>query len=260
MYLRNIAKIGLIVGGVSLSYLYGESISYDFDAIEDDSSYSSTRALPQSMSQMQQRIFEQDERIDGLITVIDGLSASLNTLGASNHQNTDEVLKKLARMIDEINNNYVSRKELNALLVDRPHKSKMPISTSKKSSGQSLKNKSNATLYSEGVKHFVKQRYSQAKERFLVTAKKGYKPAASNYYLGEVAYYTNEPSDAIFYFKKSNGLFDNASYMDTLLLHTAISLAKIGEKEQARAFYENIIETYPDKKTAKIASKKLKKL
>ncbi|MDQ7085017.1 MAG: tetratricopeptide repeat protein [Sulfurovum sp.] len=94
----------------------------------------------------------------------------------------------------------------------------------------------------------------------MITDKKAYKPAASNYYLGEIAYYAGKPSDAIFYFKKSAGLYGEATYMDTLLLHTAISLAKTGEIGQARAFFENIIETYPTKKTAKIAKDRLKKL
>lgn len=78
--------------------------------------------------------------------------------------------------------------------------------------------------------------------------------------MGEIAYYTKQYEDAIFYFKKSAGLYDKASYIDTLLLHTAVSLDKTGEKTQARVFYENIIENYPTKKTAKIAKDRLKNL
>jgi TolA-binding protein len=78
--------------------------------------------------------------------------------------------------------------------------------------------------------------------------------------LGEIAYYTKKYEDAIFYFKKSAGIYDKASYIDTLLLHTAVSLEKTGDKGQARAFYENIIENYAGKKTAKIAKERLKKL
>jgi len=115
-------------------------------------------------------------------------------------------------------------------------------------------------LYSEGVRLFVKKRYSEAKKRFAITDIKGYKPAASNYYLGEIAYYTKKYEDAIFHFKKSAGLYDQASYIDVLLLHTAISLEKSGDKAQARAFYENIIENYQGKKSARIAKEKLKKL
>jgi len=120
--------------------------------------------------------------------------------------------------------------------------------------------KSNATLYREGVRHYIKHHYSDAKKCFSVTDTKGYKPAASNFYLGEIAYYTKAYEDAIFYYKKSAGIFDKASYIDTLLLHTAISLDKTGEKEQAKVFYENIIETYPEKKTAQIAKSRLKRL
>ena len=44
--------------------------------------------------------------------------------------------------------------------------------------------------YSEGVRLFQKKRYDEAKKRFVLTDTRGYKPAASNYYLGEIAYYT----------------------------------------------------------------------
>ena len=141
---------------------------------------------------------------------------------------------------------------------------KTPISKkvveSSKTQVNNLAGKSNATLYSEGVRQFVKKRYSEAKKRFTITDTKGHKPAASNYYLGEIAYYTKQYEDAIFYFKKSAGLYDKASYIDTLLLHTAISLDKTGEKGQARIFYENIIENYSGKKTAQIAKDRVKKL
>ncbi|MCB4777617.1 MAG: hypothetical protein LGB72_05305, partial [Sulfurovum sp.] len=65
---------------------------------------------------------------------------------------------------------------------------------------------------------------------------------------------------AIFYYKKSASLHDKAGYMDVLLLHTAISLDKTGEKEQARIFYENVIENYPGRKSTTIAKKRLMKI
>jgi TolA-binding protein len=161
-------------------------------------------------------------------------------------------------MIDKINDNYVSKDELQKIL-----KSKGKYTSAGKgqsTSEEPLEGKSSSKLYSEGVRLFVKKRYSEAKKRFTVTDTKGYKPAASNYYLGEIAYYTKKYEDAIFHFKKSAGLYDQASYIDTLLLHTAISLEKTGDKGQARAFYENIVENYQGKKSAKIAKEKLKKL
>ncbi len=219
-----------------------------------------------SIASMKHKIEKQEERIDGLITIIEGLSASLNELQYiqqkkplhDNKQNKNDVLlQKLVAMIDDINENYVSKKELKSLVQAYTATAKpVPV----KIKNDSLKGKENATLYSEGVRHFGKKRYDEAEKRFIVTNKKGYKPAASNYYLGEIAYYTKKYEDAIFYFKKSAGLYDQATYIDTLLFHTAVSLEKTGNREEAKKFYENIIENYPTKKTAKIAKKKLKKL
>ncbi|SFV71127.1 TPR repeat containing exported protein; Putative periplasmic protein contains a protein prenylyltransferase domain [hydrothermal vent metagenome] len=255
-------------------FSYAETISYDFDDIGVVSSQSS---VPINVSGMRQRILEQDERIDGLTTIIEGLSASLNDLHSrsidDNIQTTETkvneddtqavLLKKLASMIDDINAKYVTRQEVQGM-IRKQSLGKTEAEIVKKEATQTekpiAKNKTTATMYTEGVRHFFKKRYTEAKKQFLLTDKKGYKPAASNYYLGEIAYYSNAPKDAIFYFKKSAGLYGDASYMDTLLLHTAISLAKTGEKGQARAFFENIIATYPKKKTARIAKDRLEKL
>lgn len=217
------------------------------------------------ISRLRQKIIQQSERIDGLMSIVEGLSSTVNELKNrqmvsskidNNTQGNVGVLKELGEMIDNINANYVSKKELQNIL-NRKSSSKPIINTKIKTN---LESKNIKELYSEGVRLFVKQRYDEAKKRFIITDTKGYKPAASNYYLGEIAYYTKIYEDAIFYFKKSAGLYDKASYIDTLLLHTAISLQKNGEKKQARAFYENIIENYADKKTALIARDKLKTL
>ena len=217
---------------------------------------------------LQRMVIEQNERIDGLTSLIEGLSASLAELKMAQHEGgsqkeseeTLKLIKDLGVMIDKINANYVSRDELaKALGTGRS----MSSSQSKQGSRTPQETKSNvpaSQLYSEGVRLFTKKRYTEAKKRFTQTAKKGYKPAASNYYLGEIAYYTKQYEDAIFYYKKSAGLYDKASYMDVLLLHTGISLERTGKKQQAKLFYENVIESYPDKKAASIAKGKLRKL
>jgi len=211
---------------------------------------------------LRQKVIRQNERIDGLMSIVEGLSSTVNELKntqasklTSESKNDTDLLNKLGRMIDDINTNYVSKKELQEIL---NHTNKMNSNTTVTTNN--LKRQNVKKLYSEGVRLFVKQRYDEAKKRFLITDTKGYKPAASNYYLGEIAYYTKVYEEAIFYFKKSAGLYDKASYIDTLLLHTAIALQKNGKKEQARVFYENIIENYVGKKTALIAKEKLKTL
>jgi TolA-binding protein len=262
----------IMLAGSSL--LYAEPSVYGFGSSESTSSRSSQRSVSanRSITALKQKIAQQDERIDGLTTIIEGLSASLNELQmkrieppviVESGQSNDALLQKLAAMIDDINENYVSKEELQKALgkknVSKKKTGKSSVKTDKKEK-DSLQGKSNAKLYSEGVRLFVKKRYSEAHKRFTVTDTKGYKPAASNYYLGEIAYYTKKYEDAIFYFKKSAGIYDQASYIDTLLLHTAVSLEKSGDKGQAKAFYENIIENYSGKKSAKIAKQRLKKL
>ena len=221
------------------------------------------------------RVAELEERLAGLTSLIEGLNATIaemqmrNEMGMTvqkpaTYDNT-VLIKELGLMIDKINASYVSKEELQRILEDKKITTLKVPSSSKKEpkkevSDKTLDKKPTAKIYSEGVRLFVKQRYDEAAKRFTITDTKGYKPAASNYYLGEVAYYTKKYEDAIFYFKKSAGLYDQASYMDVLLLHTAISLEKTGDKSQAKNFYKNIVENYPDKKSAAIAKKKLKKL
>ena len=272
----------VVISGFSL--VHAEPSVYGFGSSERTASYSSQGSVStkRTIAALKRKIAQQDERIDGLTTIIEGLSASLNELQMKREEppviaesvpSNDALLQKLAAMIDDINENYVSKEELQKALDKKnaykksEHKKGMPkknitntsVKADKKETN-SLQGKSNAKLYSEGVRLFAKKRYSEAHKRFTITDTKGYKPAASNYYLGEIAYYTKKYEDAIFYFKKSAGIYDQATYIDTLLLHTAVSLEKSGDEGQAKTFYENIIENYSGKKSAKIAKQRLKKL
>ena len=222
-----------------------------------------------TITSLQRRVDELEERLDGMTSLLEGLNAtvaemkmgmSMNTSQPSGRDNTT-LIKELGVMIDKINAEYVSKEELQRILDGK--RSSVSTKKSKKNvtaDSESLKGKPTSKIYSEGVRLYVKQRYDEAEKRFVITDKKGYKPAASNYYLGEIAYYTKRYADAIFFYKKSASLYDQANYIDVLLLHTAISLEKTGDKGQAKTFYKNIIENYPDRKSAKIAKSKLKKL
>jgi len=223
----------------------------------------------QKIAALQRMIAEQNERIDGLTSLLEGLNASVAQLKreqkrAFSHAGSDEemtkLVKELGAMIDKINREYVSRSELRSMLKSGTGTAKpsKEVSAHKEAKGGSLDSTAPSKLYSEGVRLFVKKRYDEAKKRFLLTAKRGYKPAASNYYLGEIAYYTKVYDDALFYYKKSAGLYDGASYMPVLLLHTGVSLERLGKKEQAKIFYENVTENYPGTKAASIANKRLR--
>ncbi len=222
-----------------------------------------------TITKLNRRVAELEERLDGMTSLIEGLNVTIAemkmdtglTRTANPAQETDnsKLLKELGLMIDKIDASYVSKEELQSALKGK--KIAVPRSSGKKEEkSEVLNSKSTSKIYSEGVRLFVKQRYDEAAKRFTITDTKGYKPAASNYYLGETAYYTKQYEDAIFYYKKSASLYDQASYIDVLLLHTAISLEKTGDKAQAKTFYKNIIDNYPDRKSAQIAKNKLKKL
>jgi len=272
-YLRNLFFFLVLSSTVVLAEpsVYGFNNSSSGSAQGTRSSKSMIVQNKRTIASLKRQIAEQNERIDGLTSIIEGLSATLGELQASGtgtfgvgtsvgsgNDNT-VLLKELGTMIDKINDNYVSKEELQKALGAKGQYDK-PSKKETVKSEESLAGKSTSKLYSEGVRLFVKKRYSEAKKRFTITDIKGHKPAASNYYLGEIAYYSKKYEDAIFYFKKSAGLYDQASYIDVLLLHTAISLEKSGDKEQARAFYENIVENYQGKKSARMAKEKLKKL
>ena len=224
-----------------------------------------------TITALQRRVDELEERINGVTSLMEGLNATIaemkmaegmgvNPAAPKTPDNT-QLLKELGLMIDNISANYVSKDDLKEALAGKKLTNKRKKSTRETTSAStSLEGKSTSKIYSEGVRLFVKQRYDEAEKRFVITDKKGYKPAASNYYLGEIAYYTKKYEDAIFFYKKSASLYDQASYIDVLLLHTAISLEKTGDKGQAKTFYKNIVDNYPDKKSAKIAKDKLKKL
>jgi len=210
----------------------------------------------QKMALMQQQIDQLSERVEGLTTVMEGLSSNISelkiaqsrissisaTVGESRvDKNGQKVLKEDEKTTKSVKKNYlVDKKET----VDR----------------EDIESKNSSTLYREGAQFFQKQQYQKAEDRFKLMIDKGYKRASSNYYLGEIAYYTKRYSDAIHYYKKSAKLYDKASYIDILLLHTAVSLEKRGDRVEAKLFYETVVNNYPDKKSSKIAKKNLKRL
>ncbi|MBD3788893.1 MAG: tetratricopeptide repeat protein [Campylobacterales bacterium] len=260
--------------------LCAEPSMYGYDDSSEDNSYDDSQSLTvqnqNSVSALKQEIVRLNERVDGLTSIIEGLNAAMNELRENNMNSASQagsassdqnaLLQQLASMIDKINSNYVTKEELQAALgkggtyhPSAAVSNKTSLQTASQAS-QNLEGQSASELYSEGVRLFGKGQYDEAKKRFTITDTKGYKSAASNYYLGEIAYYTKHYEDAIFYFKKSAGLYDQASYIDTLLLHTGISLENTGDKAQAKAFYENIIQNYAGRKTAQIAQERLQKL
>ncbi|HUH43355.1 MAG TPA: tetratricopeptide repeat protein [Sulfurimonas sp.] len=227
------------------------------------------------------------ERIDGLQTIIENISATSreNKLklksqedGVNNKSEYDKrvaesiqvnskdiekinlQLAEISKLIDRINKTYVTKDEFNSLVSD-VNKFKdllaKELKIAPKSKNIQSKELSNAEIDTKAKDFYNKKLYKESRELYKELISKSYKPAYSHYMVGEIEYYTNNYSEAIAYFKSSATLYDKATYMPTLLLHTAISMEKSNDKKNAKIFYNAVMSQYPDSSQAGIAKKKL---
>jgi len=229
------------------------------------------------------------ERLDGLQSIIESLSRkahnnkiNLQKLQEQNSlksQNSDEYEKRLSdvvqnntdsiektklivtemsTLVDQINKDYVTKAEFNSLVRDvNKFKELMAKELKHTTPSTVTSKKSSADLYNEAKKLFDKKYYTKAIENYELLIKRKYKPAYAHYMIGEMNYRRKNYANALSYFKKSTALYSKASYMPTLMLHSAISMDKTGDKKHAKAFYKAIVSKYPQSKEAKEAKKHL---
>jgi len=260
------------------------------------------------IQQLRNQVSEHQSRIAGLTTVIDGLNKQVldlkeqleekRKIDAEQNDNfkkqeedakkTYTLLLELGKMIDQINDSYVTKDDLTLLkkqqaqqMQQQQQQSAIITRESDNSSnngmiidgrdgyGDSTQNMGGeqqtyggasvdiSDIYREAVQAFSHKSYNTATEKFKQAIAQNYKTAPSNYYLGEIAYYTNDYYSAISYYKKSASLYNKASYMRILYLHTALSLSKTDQPDQARGFFRYIIDNYPNTKSAEIAQENL---
>lgn len=234
------------------------------------------------------------ERIDGLQSIIESLNRkahnnkiNLNRLNEENSlktQNSDEYEKRLSevvqansenidntkaamtevsQLVDKINKDYVTKAEFNTLVNDvnnfKALIAKELKSSSKKSSSVTPKysKKTSAQIATESKAYYDKKYYTDAIKGYEYLIKQNYKPAYAHYMIGEMNYKRKNYSNAISYFKKSSSLYSKASYMPTLMLHTAISMNKSGDKANAQKFFQAVVVKYPNSSEAVEANKYL---
>ena len=231
------------------------------------------------------------ERLDGLQAIIEGISQKshenkmairqltsedettklskaqkakeLETLIQANSENITQlktVMTEFSTMIDTINSSYVSKDEFNALVTD-VNAFKVLVAKELKSSAGSVNpyaGKSKGDIATLARKYYDKKLYTKAIAAYEYLISQKYKPARAHYMIGEMKYYRKEYKSAIAYFKKSAELYDKASYMPTLMLHTAVSMDKSGDKDNAQAFYKAITAKFPNTKIANEAKSRIK--
>ncbi len=212
------------------------------------------------------KIEQLQETVEGLRTVIDSISSKIGQTGQKlseiNAQNSKADATEVAAMQAQIDtlkkkseNNYQKINQALKNLTAAMGNSKK--SSKKKETKAKTKVKSNSAIIQRAISDYRAKRYSKAKKSFQLLAANNYKPAKTHYYLGEIAYYQKNYEEAIAYFKKSVGFYDQASYMPTLLLHTALSFKNLGDNENAQRFFDTILTSYPESSQANIAEKYL---
>lgn len=217
-------------------------------------------AAPANNIILEQKVVEHSEQIDGMRSIVDGLNEKVHQLSSANEimqqdaKRNNELLFELRERIDKINQNYVTKDELTKI-------QKQPTIVTKNDKVKTIEVKENAKTkeeyYKEGLTQYKAKKYDDAKVNFKQSAILKYNEALSYYYLGECSYYLKSYNEAVGYYKKSVGIKDDGSYMDVLLLHTAISLENTQAIKQAKLFYEMVIAKYPASNSATIAQKKL---
>jgi len=191
---------------------------------------------------------------------------------AKNIANLKLAVKKLTSTLNKINKNYISEKEFKSNMsqfITREEfealKKSLGAKTSNKSTAKPKTKKvssdlSSKDMFDEAYRLFKKDWFTKAIPMFEELIERNYKPAASNFYLGNMWYYREKYDDAIRYFKISAMLYDKADYMPELLLHSAIAFEGTNDLGNAVNFYTSVIDIYPNSKEAKEAEKRLRKL
>lgn len=230
--------------------------------------------LERTVQRQQQMMQTYNERLDGLQSLLDGLgtkqrqfteingsiaSLQLEMVAVQQVQNESisqikTVLQELGLMLDSINQKYVDTvrfEKLESAFLD------FQSSYNSYLKKNDLSGKPNHRILSDAKEQFRKGMLDEAATAFAYLIDHHYKPATSNFYLGEIVYKQEHYQRAIAHYKKSVSLYDKSKFMPTLLLHTAISLERTGDKTQAKSFYESVTDAYPSSKEAAVAKKAL---
>lgn len=203
------------------------------------------------------KISKTDQTLQLLQTTDDNLNASIESLKKelskyikengeieiANQASLKKTLKDLTILVDSISTNYVPKSAFIAL-EDR-------VNILSGNVPDSLSSKSGAELLKTGDQLFAKKEYKKAKPYFEEALKKKYKPARSNFILGEIAFSEKSYSEAILHYKTSAELYDKAAYMPRLILNTAVSFEKLNDTKNSKQFYDVLKSTYPDSEEAK---------
>lgn len=242
------------INSLSLKY---SNLQEKFDGLR-----SVVESISDKIGKIDKKGFSQKEKNTKLEDEIAKLKQSIDDniqLQNTNQDKVKSVLNELSSLIDSINTNYIPKDQFDILSKKQQDFQDKVEGMFKKLQKEKRKNsilsKSGSQLFKSANKYYKNGSYEEAALRFSRLVKIHYKPATSNYMLGEIAYKKKSYKKAISYYKKSISLYDKASFTPTLLYHTGISLSKLKKNSEARNFFTALKTNYPNSREAKALKK-----
>jgi tol-pal system protein YbgF len=120
--------------------------------------------------------------------------------------------------------------------------------------------KSEADTLQEGILEFKKQKYENARKIFKDFLKRfptSPKAGDAQFYIGESLFLQKNYADAILAYEDLSSKYSKNPHIPQAILNQAISFEQMGEKIDAKLFFEKVISQFPNSDEAKIAKKKL---
>ncbi|EAL5649819.1 hypothetical protein DRQ68_05145 [Campylobacter lari] len=199
-----------------------------------------------------------------------------------NHQEIQKVLSEITTLINKINDDYISKEDMNKTIsffqseiarvqsqtkitpvvpvVDDDNKTEEVIQDVNETQDEvievkddSWKKLQSSEILKKAIEETNKNQFEDAKEKFEHLISIHYKPARSTFWLGEIRYKQQDYAGALGFYKKSSAISTKGDYVPKLLYHTAISLDKVGDPKSANKFYKALKTTYPDSPEAKVS-------
>lgn len=212
-----------------------EGLQSTFEGINSQYNESNTK-----FTQLEQQLSTMDEEVKKL-------SASVRTIRSENKQ-----IKQALSELTQLMSAYISKDIMDTNSTKSPNDTNTTALLNSQKE-EAWKKQDSAIILDSALKDFQKDDTLQnAKEKFEVLISRKYKPARSNFYLGEIEYKQKNYSGAIVLYQKSVALYSkDTDYMAKLLYHTAISFDKVGDTQRANGFYQVLKTQYPESAEAK---------
>lgn len=212
-----------------------EGLQSTFEGINSQYNESNTK-----FTQLEQQLITMDEEVKKL-------SASVRTIRSENKQ-----IKQALSELTQLMSAYISKDIMDTNSTKSP-KDANATALPNSQKEEAWKKQDSAIILDSALKDFQKDDSLQnAKEKFEELVSRKYKPARSNFYLGEIEYKQKNYSGAIVLYQKSVALYSkDTDYMAKLLYHTAISFDKVGDTQRANGFYQVLKTQYPESAEAK---------